>query len=544
MLFPTVEFLVFFVILFLLYWYVFTRKRDRKVLLVLANLVFYYVSGSAFTLLMLALIVISWACVLVLTKIKNYKPRKLFFILATSFHILFLLYFKEGYRFFHWLTGYFPQVFPEWFSASVFASTAIIPIGISYYVFKCCSYMFDVYLGKLSGRNSLLDVVLYVSFFPQIFSGPIVNASFFFERLDNALCADEKNYFFLDFDRASLLILLGFIKKAIVATFLSLLVTTPVFANPQNYNPAILIFAAISYSVVIYADFSGYSDMAIGIGLLLGFETPPNFNRPYVAKNITEFWRRWHISFSRWLQEYVYQAFGGSRFGIVRTLFALFATMIIAGLWHGAKATFIIWGALQGLALCIERVVQYRKDKQKEHLLQEGAVAEKRSSVRFSELSAGEKAPDEKTNEDLPKNNAIGDAGDGRLGVTDSKKTALGVNDAKNRKWTFLCGQIGTFLFVTVSWVFFRAESIEEVRIFFAALTNMSAPLLVVHPFCVILVVLAVGLQYIPKTVTEKMLGAYRHIPLLVKAVLLVLCFLVIKLFTTSGIPEFIYFQF
>lgn len=196
MLFPTVEFVVFFAILFLLYWYVFTRKLDRKILLVVANIVFYYFSGAAFTLLMLALICVTWLSAIFLSKIKNYKPRRLAFTLITAFHVLFLVYFKEGYRFFSELSAGFPSLLPESLYSGLLASTSIIPLGVSYYVFKCCSYLFDVYLGKLALRKSIIDVVLYVSFFPQIFSGPIVNATFFFNQLDDALTADQKKLLF------------------------------------------------------------------------------------------------------------------------------------------------------------------------------------------------------------------------------------------------------------------------------------------------------------------------------------------------------------
>jgi D-alanyl-lipoteichoic acid acyltransferase DltB (MBOAT superfamily) len=151
----------------------------------------------------------------------------------------------------------------------------------------------------------------------------------------------------------------GMLKKMVFANFLSTLLCDPVFADPSRYHSMEVLLATIGYSVVMYCDFSGYSDMAIGVALLLGFKTPANFNRPYCSFSVTEFWKRWHITFSSWLREYLYFSMGGSRFGLVHTLVALFFTMILGGLWHGASITFIVWGAMQGLALVLERAFNY-----------------------------------------------------------------------------------------------------------------------------------------------------------------------------------------
>ena len=233
---------------------------------------------------------------------------------------------------------------------------------------------------------------------------------------------------------------------------LSILVTTPVFSAPMTFNTLELLFAAVAYSVVIYADFSGYSDMAIGIALLLGFETPANFNRPYTAKSVTDFWKRWHISFSSWLRDYVYFAFGGSRFGIVRTMLALFFTMLIAGVWHGAKFTFLIWGAFQGLALCIERLFA------KTYAEGEGqTLAQNLEVANIEEASLLEKAKTRHQKEGLkPRHSA--------------------------KKYLHTAG---TFLFITFSWIFFRSENLTEAGLYFASLRNLTLPFQVVSPLCV-----------------------------------------------------------
>ena len=197
------------------------------------------------------------------------------------------------------------------------------------------SYIFDIYLCKMRHVKSLWDLLLYVSFFPQLTSGPIVQAEDFFKELPQTLnCDADKNSRPIELDRAVLLIMSGLYKKTVISNFLTILVTDKIFSNPSFYNTWELLFGMLCYTIIIYADFSGYSDMSIGIALLLGFKTRANFDRPYISKSVSEFWRRWHISFSSWLRDYLYFGLGGSRFGLKRTLFAVFFTMLMAGLWH------------------------------------------------------------------------------------------------------------------------------------------------------------------------------------------------------------------
>ncbi|MEL3908660.1 MAG: MBOAT family protein [Treponemataceae bacterium] len=534
MLFPTFEFLVFFTIIFLLYWYVFTRAKDRKVLLVLASFVFYSFSSLGFAFLMFAFALVNWGFALVFTKLKNYRPRKLFLIFAVSVDILYLLYFKEAYSFISLINRIFPKLFAEETFLHLLSMTAIIPLGVSYYVFKACSYLFDIFVGKLKPRSSPFDVLLYLSFFPQIFSGPIVNATYFFDNLKTALEADKDAYEFIPFDRASLLIVLGLIKKSIVASFLSILITKPVFANPMNFNTLDLLFAALAYSVVIYADFSGYSDMSIGIASLLGFKTPANFDRPYTSKNISEFWRRWHISFSSWLRDYVYFAFGGSRFGAFRTVIALMGTMIIGGLWHSVRWTFFIWGILQGSALAIERLLELKNEKSHFNL---GGKTASFSEDSFYALS------EQYIYSELKINNS--ETPEAENFATQNKKakklSGKAFSDFSRKE---ILSRLATFLFVTFSWIFFRAESLNEVWLFFASLKNFTLPITMLNPFCFFLVFASIGLQFVPKTATEKAFAIYCKMPFVIKAVALALVFLSIRLFATSGISEFIYFQF
>lgn len=226
----------------------------------------------------------------------------------------------------------------------------ILPVGISFYTFSAISYIVDVYKKKIEVNTSLSEVALYISFFPKLMSGPIVRAKVFFEQLpflgDNSL----KNL-----EVGIQIFVYGCFKKMVLADHIGVFVDQ-VFHAPTVYHTFTVILATIGYSLQIYFDFAGYSDMAIGISKILGFDFDWNFNFPYLSKNLTEFWKRWHISLSSWLQEYLYYSLGGNRKGKARTYVNLILTMVIGGLWHGAAWTFIVWGALHGVALMVHKL--------------------------------------------------------------------------------------------------------------------------------------------------------------------------------------------
>ena len=357
MFFPTISFAVFFLLVFFLYWYIFRQEKERKILLTAASYFFYAMWDWRFCILLFVFTLINYFYGFLLDKEKNYAPRKAIVIIICIIDILYLGFFKYLYSLLSYLNQFFPDMFVNSTLLTLRSWSLLVPVGISYYTFRCMSYVFDIYLCKIRHVKPFWDFLLYVSFFPQLSSGPIVQAEYFLKDLPRALnCDNEKGAKPIAFDRAIVFLISGLYKKMIISNFLTILVTDKIFANPSFYNTWELIFGVISYTIIIYADFSGYSDMAIGIGILLGFNTPANFNRPYISKSVTEFWRRWHISFSSWLRDYLYFGLGGSRFGLARALFALFFTMLIAGLWHGASWTFLIWGAMQGAMLCIERI--------------------------------------------------------------------------------------------------------------------------------------------------------------------------------------------
>ena len=444
---------------------------------------------------------------------KNYIPRTITMITGAALHVLFLGFFKYFYDFISFLNyTFFNGQLQSPLLLQLQSCSLLLPIGISYYTFRSMSYIFDIYLCKMRPVKSFIEVLLYISFFPQLASGPIVQAEAFFTALPDNLTQDVTEERPIAFDRSVLLILSGLYKKMVLATFLSVLAVDPVFANPAQCNTLELLVALVSYTFVIYCDFSGYSDMAIGIGLLLGFEAPQNFNRPYLSQSVSEFWRRWHISFSSWLRDYVYFSFGGSRYGLVRTVIALVGTMLIAGVWHGGSIPFVLWGLLQGLACAAERVV---------------AVLGKERRAAAINTAAGNQ-------ESLITATAVSDKP--RRGIV----RFAGRNIDMNR--LLRIGRV--FVFINISWLIFRSNTVREIALYFSSLKNITQPLRTVHWFVLVPLAAAFLLQ-IPKEETRRAYFArYVRLPLPVKAAAVVLFFVGLNIVSTSGIAPFIYFGF
>jgi len=327
------------------------RRRDeeltaRKVLLTAASLLFYSAWRWPFTGLLLLSTVLDYNCALAIHRATARGTRRLFLFVSLIGNLGTLCFFKYTNFFLHvlgdalGLAGHPLELGPL---------PIILPLGISFYTFQTLSYTIDVYRGELEPRHSILDVALFVSFFPQLVAGPIVRASTFLPQLDA-----QKSW---DPDRAKsgiLLMIWGLAKKLLVADTLASIVNQ-VYGTPDLYSGWALLIATYCFAFQIYCDFSGYSDVAIGAARVLGFEIPVNFQRPYFATNITTFWRRWHISLSTWLRDYLYIPLGGNRRGTLRTYGNLMATMVLGGLWHGASYNFVIWGTIHGVALAAHK---------------------------------------------------------------------------------------------------------------------------------------------------------------------------------------------
>ncbi len=513
MLFPTLKFAVFFLIVFFLYWYIFRQEKQRKLLLLIASYIFYASWNWRFCILLLAVSLVNYLFGFLLEREKDYKPRKALIVAITIIDILYLCFFKYLYTLLAYLSQFFPMLTQSEVILQIQSYSLLIPVGISYYTFRCMSYVFDIYLCKMRNSKSPVDMLLYVSFFPQLSLGPIVQAEYFMTQLPKAVsCDKDKTKKPIELDRAVLLIVSGLFKKMLIANFLTILVIDKVFSNPSFYNTWELLFGILSYTIVIYADFSGYSDMAIGLGLLLGFKTPKNFNRPYISKSISEFWRRWHISFSSWLRDYLYFALGGSRFGLARTIFALVFTMIIAGIWHGPRWTFVIWGAMQGLMLAIERIF-YNKNK----------------INRFEEIDTKALGAGTNTNKS-------------ELKEAESKKET---KKKKNKQSLNNALRIfAVFIFVNISWLVFFSNSLSELGLYIRSFANINLPFQIISPFVIIVLFVGLLLQLPSENIRRKSFEIYTRVPLVFKALFTAVFIIFIYTISTSGIPPFIYFSF
>ena len=340
MLFNSTLYLGFLLIVVLLF-HQFTGSC-RRALLLLASLIFYSVWSIEFSFLLMGSIAVGHWSARFIEGSDDPRLRRYALIASIVYNLGILAVFK--YADFltieiHQILGVHPWPVLD----------LILPLGLSFYTFQAMSYTIDVYRGMRAAER-WQDVALFISFFPQLVAGPIVRASFLMPQLGcEPTPVDPKL-----FHRGLMLILWGFVKKVYIGDPMGS-VANEIFAAPERYGAFDLVMGVYAFTVQIYCDFSGYSDIAIGSALLLGIHLPKNFDAPYLSRTITEFWRRWHISLSTWLRDYLYIPLGGNRFGTVRTYVNLMITMLLGGLWHGAGWNWLIWGGLQGLFLTAER---------------------------------------------------------------------------------------------------------------------------------------------------------------------------------------------
>jgi len=387
MLFPTLSFFLFFLTIFPLVIIFKPFVKSYQVVLLAINIVFYSFWNTNFTYLLIGSVIINYLINRLIADpkisnpnlidstvrnhqlvdnssnqalqnsgdandqladrlnkklvIPNTKRRKQFFLgLGILLNILFLAVCKY-YTFF--VDSGLSLLANFNISLDIIVNRIAVPIGISFYTFRCIAHLVDVYQRKLA-QVDFLEFANYITFFPQIASGPIARPAEFYSDLNSP---SKYNY---SISEVGLAILSGFAKKYVIASYLFTVVNRP-FAVPNNYNSLELFVAMLGYACLIFVDFSGYSDMANGISMLLGFRPVPNFNQPYCAVSLSDFWHRWHISLSHWLRDYLYIPLGGSRVVWYRKYFNLFITMFLGGIWHGSGLNFMIWGALHGVGL-------------------------------------------------------------------------------------------------------------------------------------------------------------------------------------------------
>lgn len=347
MLFPTLAFGVFFLFVYFVAWSLDRENGRRKLFLLLASWFFYAQWDWRFVGLLIASAVLNWAIAALIAR-KPEDRRKRLVGLGVTANLLILGFFKY-YGFFVEEAGELLARF-GW-ERDLPLLQIVLPVGISFFTFQGISYVVDVHRGKTPPAKSLLDVMLLMSFFPHLVAGPIVRASDLLPQFDRTprLTREMATH-------GLLLIVWGLFKKTVIASELSVNLVDPVFFDPSAYSAIDVAAAVYGYAIQIYCDFSAYSDIAIGVAALLGYSFPRNFDQPYRASSMQQFWRRWHISLSSWLRDYLYVPLGGGRKGLIASCVNVFITMVLGGLWHGAALTFLAWGALHGGVQVIERL--------------------------------------------------------------------------------------------------------------------------------------------------------------------------------------------
>lgn len=341
-LFNTGFFLFLFTGFMAVYAFLYKTHRAKITFVTLFSLFFYYKSSGIYFLVLVASTLVDYTLANYIYNSKSKYDRKFWLVVSLIVNLGLLGYFKYSNFILSIFYGFGDQAFEP---LDIF-----LPVGVSFFTFQSLSYTIDIYRGTLKPVKNIFDYAFFVSFFPQLVAGPIVRAHDFIPQLYKPTFVTKEM-----FGRALFLICCGLFKKAIISDYISVNFIDRIFDNPTLYSGFENLIAVYAYALQIYCDFSGYSDMAIGIALLLGFEFCLNFDSPYQSNSITEFWRKWHMSLSTWLRDYLYISLGGNRLGKLRTYLNLFITMLLGGLWHGASFNFIFWGALHGSGLAAHK---------------------------------------------------------------------------------------------------------------------------------------------------------------------------------------------
>ena len=344
MVFSSITFLFYFLPIVLALYYLVPNKFKNLILLI-SSFIFYFYGEPKYVLLMAFSIISTYICGILVDKYRGTKTSKLFLILEIIISIGLLIYFKYA--------DFIIKNINLWLSQKIDLLNVLLPIGISFYTFQMISYVVDIYRGEVKVQKDILKLATYVSLFPQLIAGPIVRYSTIEKQLEN------REYSINKFSLGVRRFVIGLGKKVLIANVIGTLVNT--FLISEDKSILFYWLYAIGVMLQIYFDFSGYSDMAIGLGKMFGFDFLENFNYPYIATSITDFWRRWHISLSSWFRDYVYIPLGGNRVSKIKWIRNIMVVWILTGLWHGAEWNFVIWGIYFGILLIIEKLFLLKK---------------------------------------------------------------------------------------------------------------------------------------------------------------------------------------
>ncbi len=516
-------FAVFFVVVLGVSWRLRPRPVAWKLFLLAASYLFYGWWDARFLLLLGASQLGNTIAGFAIARASSDEARRWAVRVGVGGNLALLGFFKY-YGFF--VESLVALLRPAGLAPTPLLIEIALPVGISFFTFCAISYLVDIGRGKIRPSN-VLDVSLFLAFFPHLVAGPIVRASEFMPQLRRPARPDA-----VDATRAARLIARGLVKKVIIANVIAQVVADPVFGSPGAYGNFDILVAVYGYAVQIYADFSGYTDIAIGTALLLGIRFPQNFDRPYTATSLQDFWRRWHMTLSRWLRDYLYIPLGGNRHGDRATYRNLMLTMLLGGLWHGASWNFVIWGGLHGVGLAAERWVDQRRSEGRPVFDSPRFVA-LREQMGFGGSPGVEVDADEATVE-------LTD-GAGAVAVADRQ---VAVPTAPLRETSPWLARLAVFHFVALAWIFFRAETLSGAFTLLGRLfTAWSGPEITTLAVGLAIVV-GLGAQFLPQRVGLWAEWRVSHLPPVVQAIGFALVLLACDILGPQGVAPFIYFQF
>ncbi len=453
LLFNSGFFLLFFTVFLLGYTFIHRHPVVRVVYFTLFSLYFFYKACGFYFLLIILSAVVDYNLSNAIYRATQPRWKKALLVFSIVINLGLLAYFKY--------TNFFIEIINDIGKAQLHPLKLFLPIGISFYTFENLSYTIDVYRGKFKPVQGFLDYCFFLSFFPKLVMGPIVRASDFIPQIRKPLHVTSE-----DISRGLYLILGGLFKKVIISDYIYVNFVQYIFDDPSRHSGIECLLGVYGYAMVIYCDFSGYSDMAIGMGRWMGFNINLNFDSPYQSSSITEFWRRWHMSLSSWLRDYLYISLGGNRKGTVRQYINLFITMLLGGLWHGASLNFVVWGGMHGVALALDK---------------------------------------------------------GRMALMEKLKPSAWMG------WVLkISGVVFTFHFVCFCWIFFKAKSFHDSGVILQQITgnfNGSAWGALYAAYRPVILIIALGylLHFVPKAWEEKIIQVLSYTPVVVKIALLVL---------------------
>lgn len=474
LLFNTGLFLILFMLFITVYQLLRKFKTAKLLFVILFSLYFYYKSSAEYCFIILGVCISDFVLGIALDRCKKSFWRKSIVALNVILNVGMLVFFKYFNLLYETIANFSDKPFDP--------LDIILPAGISFFTFRSISYIVDVYRGDIKACHDFLSYTFYLTFFPPLLAGPVVRAKDMLPQVEANRMASKAMT-----AEGIFLIMSGLVKKVIVADFISQNFVERVFDNPALYSGFENMMGMYGFIIQLYCDFSGYTDMAIGVALLLGYRFLDNFRAPFKSQNPTEFWRRWHISLSFWLRDYLYIPLGGNRCSKTRHHMNLMTTMIIGGLWHGASWMFLIWGGLQGAFL---------------------------------------------------------------VGHKSIKGVLPRVKPENRRKWWRLAGNIFlTFNLIAISFVFFKARSMEVVgdmfhQILFDFHLSVAPQFISGYLMIVLVMVAALLTHFAPKRWIRKMRKSYSATPLFVQAVILAIVILVIIQVRQTDIMPFIYLQY